>query len=107
MPMTATNEVRHSSDGDLVRLLDDETGAESAGVSAHVRACGACRARLDVLRRRSTLFTEMLAAVDGPRPDPARLRPPARRQAGVDTSPIRRIWSHPALRAAAAVLLLA
>jgi hypothetical protein len=109
MTTMAMEEARHSTDGDLVRLLDDEAGFGDAQVAAHVNACAACRSRLESLRRRSTLFSEMLAAADPPPVDPPRVRPPFDQLALARASrrPRRAIWSHAGLRAAAGILLVA
>jgi hypothetical protein len=105
-----SEDARHSTDGDLVRVLDDEVGPEDAAAAAHVRSCAACRSRLESLRRRATLLSEALAAADPPPVDRARIRPSpdllalsaARRGARR-----RPRWSHAGLRAAAALLLVA
>ena len=108
MTTMATEEARHTTDADLVRLLDDEVPVDDAGAAAHVKSCGACRARLESLRRRSTLLSEALATADPPMPDVARLRPPLD-QLSLERVRRRRrsVWSQAWLRAAAAVLLLA
>jgi hypothetical protein len=110
MTTMATEDARHSPDGDLVRLLDDEAGARHAELTAHVTTCPACRSRLESLRRRSTLLTEVLTAADPPPVDRTRVRPPfeqLRPSRAGRVARRRAIWSHPGLRAAAGVLLLA
>jgi hypothetical protein len=108
MTIMMTEEARHSTDGELVRLLDDEVGPGDADVATHLKTCAVCRSRLETLRRRSTLLSEALAAADLGAVDTARLRPQFERlRAGSARHRARRsAWSSVALRAAAAVLLL-
>jgi hypothetical protein len=101
---------QHVTDGDLIRLLDDETTPADAELGSHVAGCAQCSGRLARLRQRSQQVTAALRLADVPLADPARLRPPldqvsvarfrARRR------PVR-LWMRPSLRAAAALLLLA
>jgi hypothetical protein len=109
MTTMTTEEARHSTDGELVRLLDDEFESGDADVATHLNTCAACRSRLETLRRRSTLFSEALAAAAPGPVDAARVRPPFERlhADGARRRRRRTIWSSAALRAAAAILLLA
>jgi hypothetical protein len=110
MTMLTADGARHSTDADLVRLLDGEAVHGGAAVSAHVKACGACRSRLEMLQRRSTLFTEALIAADAPPVHRDRVRPPFEQLTMARGGAAPRwhsIWSQRRLRAAAGLLLLA
>jgi hypothetical protein len=57
--------IDHIADGDLIRLLDHEAGAdEDARYNAHIDMCEQCRLRLRMLERRSLRLGELLAATD-------------------------------------------
>jgi hypothetical protein len=106
--MTETRQ--HATDGDLVRVIDGETAADDAVLIAHVTDCAECSARLARLRAISDSIGELLRATDVAPVDPLRIRPPVD---AVGVARLRRrrravaLWSRPALRAAAAILLLA
>jgi hypothetical protein len=99
---------RHSTDGDLISLLDGERGTHQRAVEAHVDGCSECSGRLAQLQQRSARLSAALHAVEPPMIHRSRLLPPERSS----TRPLLRRgtragWSHPSVRAAAAVLLLA
>jgi hypothetical protein len=109
--MTETMEMQqHATDGDLVRLLDTETTPADAELLAHVGECAECSARLARLRLRSERVSAALRAADLPLVDAARVRPPFDRVGVARLRASRRparLWMRPAMRAAAALLLLA
>jgi hypothetical protein len=101
---------RHATDGDLIRLLDDEFATADAELGSHVRECAECSARLARLRSHSQLISDAIRGLDIPPVDAARIRPPFD-QVGIARLRRRRraiaLWSRPGLRAAAAIVLLA
>jgi hypothetical protein len=101
---------RHATDGDLVRLLDAETTSADAELKAHVAECADCGARLTRLRQRSERLSAALRAADVPSVNAARIRPPFDQASVAHLRAQRRhvgLWMRPAVRAAAALLLLA
>lgn len=89
----------HLSDGDLVRFLDTEGDpAERARTDAHLRGCGACSQRLDVLRHRSLRLSLLLAQTTPAAPE-ADILAVTRARRNKRTTP-------PWLRAAAAVVVV-
>ena len=110
MSTLTTDEARHASDGDLVRMIDGETGPSDADLAAHVTGCASCGARLELLRRRTEHLRQTLAAATPPLLDAGRLRPPSDQLALARALASRRrkpLWSHAGVRAAAAILVLA
>jgi hypothetical protein len=98
------NADRHVTDGDLIGLLDGEPIADQQAMEAHVDTCAVCTSRLAQLQQRSSHFSQVLRAIDVPSVNSARLRPAQRDIRGRRPG---RAWSHPGLRAAAGLVLLA
>lgn len=99
---------RHSTDGDLIALLDGEQGTHQRVVEAHVDGCAVCSGRLAQLQERSARLRAALRAVEPPGIDRARLLPSRRASVRAARRPDpRAIWSRSGVRAAAAVILLA
>jgi hypothetical protein len=106
--MLTMNEDRHTSDGDLIALLDGDRDRSRRDIEIHVDSCAACSARLAFLQNRSTRVSELLRVLDTPIVE--RAQPSPRVRVGAASAlpqRRRRRWSHPGLRAAAATLLLA
>lgn len=113
--MTTSLAEGHLSDGDIVRLLDEELDpGERARVEAHVTACEECSRRVRGIRRRSARLGELLRSSDWEAP-PAPVAVPvtapevsrdelARRRARRERE--RRTAPAPWLRAAAIVAVL-
>lgn len=86
----------HPDEVALLGLMDGALDpAAHAAADAHVRACAACRAELELLRRRMRRLEEVLARTDFP--------VPASRAPGARVIPLRRAF--PGWLRAAAVLL--
>lgn len=99
---------RHSSDGELMGLLDGESDAGESAVSAHVDICAACSARLARFQQLVERLDRALAATEPPAVDRGRLLPPPDRlEQALRRARRRAVWSHPGLRAAAAIVLAA
>ncbi|HET7233415.1 MAG TPA: hypothetical protein VFJ16_25615 [Longimicrobium sp.] len=103
----------HLDDGDLLCLLDGEADAASHhDAAAHLRACPACRERMERYRTRRDRLAQLLARADFP--VPASAAPPSASKDADDAKviPLRpraapaRVVNRPWLRAAAVVLLL-
>jgi hypothetical protein len=99
--------MRHLSLEDLARLVDE---APEAGEAAHLRDCIACRLELAEMRAQTEELAE-LPAVEPPAAlwdrIEARLVEEGLSREMPAARPVRRvIWLHPALRTAAAVVLL-
>ncbi|HET7464820.1 MAG TPA: hypothetical protein VFJ82_26490 [Longimicrobium sp.] len=106
----------HLDDGDLLCLLDGEADAASrVDADAHLRACPACRERMERYRTRRDRLAQLLARADfavpasappssaSPRDtDDAKVIPLRPRAARAPARVVNRPW----LRAAAVVLLL-
>jgi hypothetical protein len=106
--MTTMGAERHSTDGDLIALLDGERGSYQRDVEAHVDSCAVCSGRLAQLQHRSARLSAALRAVeptvrDRPLLLPLRLSSDAHRRHEVRQA----VWSRSGVRAAAAVILLA
>jgi hypothetical protein len=102
------NEDQHRTDGDLIGLLDGDRDLDHREIEGHVDSCAACSARLALLQHRSARFSELLRVIDAPVVERSRLTQRARVNERRDRHTARRhLWLHPAVRAAAAILLLA
>jgi hypothetical protein len=94
----------HATDGAVVAMLDGEPLADAALLRAHVERCARCGARRAALGAMSASVGSLLP--EGTPPDAARTRALRERLVAHERARPGSRWRRPALRAAAAVVIV-